>query len=144
MKFRALVIFLCTVSILSCKDNNNPVTEKPKSTETTQLTKDNDYKIVTELSNISYSAFLYKNSNDYKLEVKDSLSNTIGKFKFNTTRDIKELFSCNYALNEEQKLILLLDSKDSLFDCWSLLKNKVNKFTKTVDCIDYEPEDSYE
>lgn len=76
--------------------------------------------------------------NNSKLEIQDSLNQTIGDFNFKTYKVLKNLYGCDFELNQNQKLILIIDSRDSILNAFCILNNKASKFKNTISCFDYE------
>lgn len=142
MKIKILIIgTIIALSSLNCKKKEKNVLQEISS-KSLQIEK---YKMVSELENLSFSSILYRKKNiNYKLTFKDSLGHELISYKFNSKKELKEIYSCDYIANNNQKLIFILDKNDSLFKAWSILNKKVFEFKIKPKCVDYEPEESFE
>lgn len=142
MKTKGLLIGLIVLLLsLACKKTTKAISQETNHEES-QI---DDYKVINQIENISFYSVLFKrNKTDYKVVFKDSLGIQLESFEFVSKKELKELYSCDFLENKNQKLIFVTDKSDSLFKVWSLFNKKVLEFKKTPNCFDYEPEESFE
>lgn len=140
MKYLLPIIILFSV-VINCTKKEN----KTANGDILAANQTNKYKKISRLENISFSTVLYKKStSNYKIIFKDSLGSELKTYVFDSTIELKELFSCDYLKDKSQKLVFVIDKNDSPYKVWSLRRGIVNEFKKEFSCYDYDKEESFD